>query len=87
MTTAEKIRAKLGGLSPEKLEIVDESHKHAGHEGARSGGGHYAVTIVSLAFSGKNAMARHRMIYGALSDLMQREIHTLSIKAYTPDEI
>lgn len=87
MTTAEKIRAKLGALAPEKLDIVDESHKHAGHEGAKGGGGHYAVTIVSRAFEGKNAMARQRLVYGTLSDLMRGEIHALSIRAYTPGEI
>lgn len=85
MTTAEKIRARLGALAPEKLDIVDESHKHAGHEGAKEGG-HYAVTIVSRAFEGKNTPARHRMVYGALSDLMPGEIHALSIKVYTPGE-
>ncbi|MBI2310920.1 MAG: BolA family transcriptional regulator [Betaproteobacteria bacterium] len=87
MTTVEKIRARLGALSPEKLDIVDESHKHAGHEGAKGGGGHYAVTIVSRVFEGKNTMARHRMVYGAVSDLMPREIHALSIRASAPGEI
>lgn len=87
MTTAEKIRARLGALAPEKLDIVDESHQHAGHEGAKGGGGHYAVTIVSRAFEGKNTLARHRMVHGALSDLMPGEIHALSIKVYTPGEI
>lgn len=87
MNTSEKIQQKLAALSPESVQIVDESSKHAGHEGARSGGGHYHVIIVSRQFSGKPVMARHRMVYAALADLMQKEIHALSIKACTPDEI
>lgn len=87
MNTSEKIQQKLAALSPESVQIVDESSKHTGHEGARSGGGHYHVIIVSRQFSGKPVMARHRMVYAALADLMQKEIHALSIKACTPDEI
>lgn len=86
MTTVEKIRGKLNSLAPESLDIIDESGKHAGHAGAM-GGGHYAVTIVSRAFAGKNTMLRHRMVYDTLADMMRREIHALSIKACTPDEI
>ena len=86
MTTVKKIRDKLNSLAPESLDIIDESSKHAGHAGAK-GGGHYAVTIVSRAFAGKDTMLRHRMVYGTLADMMHREIHALSIKACTPDEI
>jgi BolA protein len=68
------------------LEIIDESHKHAGHAGARDGGGHYVLNIVSAQFSGKNTVARHRMIYSALGELMKREIHALTILARAPDE-
>ena len=85
MSNIEKIRQQLASLAPESLEIVDESSKHAGHEGAKSGG-HYQVTIVSRQFHGKTNMARHRMVYAALSPMMHKEIHALSIKAYTPEE-
>ena len=86
MSTIENIRQQLALLAPENLEIVDESSKHAGHEGAK-GGGHYQMTIVSSQFRGKSTIARHRMVYGALSGMMRKEIHALSIKAYTPEEI
>lgn len=86
MSVIEKIRRQLASLAPENLEIMDESSKHAGHEGAK-GGGHYQMTIVSSQFRGKSTMARHRMVYGALSGMMRKEIHALSIKAYTPEEI
>ena len=74
-------------LAPEQIAIVDESAQHAGHAGARSGGGHFAVTLVSSAFNGKGLLERHRIVYAALGDLMQREIHALSIKAYASDEV
>lgn len=86
MSLEARMRELLGVLDPESLEILDESALHAGHEGAKSGGGHYHVTIVSPKFAGQSAMARHRMVYGALSGLMPREIHALSIKALAPDE-
>lgn len=85
MSNIEKIRQQLASLAPESLEIVDESSKHAGHEGAKSGG-YYQMTIVSRQFHGKTNMARHRMVYAALSVMMHKEIHALSIKAYTPEE-
>ena len=85
MSNIEKIRRQLASLAPENLEIVDESSKHAGHVGAKSGG-HYQMTIVSRQFHGKTSMARHRMVYAALSGMMHKEIHALSIKAYTPEE-
>ena len=81
------IRQKLSVLEPEKIEIVDESARHAGHEGAKSGGGHYLLTIVSRKFSGKSALARHRLVYTALQEMMHKNIHALSVKAYTPEEI
>jgi BolA protein len=82
------IRERLtAAFTPEQLDIIDESHLHAGHAGARSGGGHFAVTIVSTAFAGHNLLARHRMVYDALGDAMQTDIHALSIKAYTPEEL
>ncbi len=82
------IRERLtAALAPASLDIVDESHKHSGHEGAKSGGGHFVVTIVSDAFKDTRLLERHRMVYNALADAMQSEIHALSIKAYTTDEI
>lgn len=87
MTIAASMREKLAALSPESLEILDESGLHAGHAGARDGGGHYQLVIVSDAFSGQPLQARHRMVYAALGPLMHKEIHALAIKAYAPDEI
>lgn len=81
------MRECLAPLAPESLHIVDDSAAHAGHEGARGGGGHYQLTIVSRNFQGQNQLARHRLVYAALGDLMRREIHALSIRAFTPDEI
>ncbi len=86
MNTAEKIRQRLAALNPEHIEILDESAKHAGHEGAKGGGGHYWLTIVSPQLAGVPTLARHRMIYDLLGDMMHKEIHALSIKAYTPGE-
>lgn len=80
------MKQKLAALHPLKLDIVDESHKHAGHAGARSGGGHYLLQIISTDFVGKSKMARHRMIYSALADMMERDIHALTIDARTPLE-
>lgn len=82
-----RIRACLAQLDPLHVEIIDESHKHAGHAGAREGGGHYVLHIVSARFAGNNTVARHRMIYSALGDMMKREIHALTIQASAPDEI
>ena len=73
-------------LAPRHLAISDDSHRHAGHAGARSGQGHFSVDIVSAAFAGKAPLARHRLVYAALDDLMQADIHALSIRARTPDE-
>lgn len=87
MNVASEIRQRLAGLEPESLEIVDESRQHVGHEGAKSGGGHYQLVIVSARFVGKPLQLRHRMIYQALGALMQKEIHALAIRAYAPDEI
>jgi len=81
----EQIRQRLQQtLQPVSLDIEDESHLHAGHPGARDGGGHFVVTIVSEAFAGKPLLARHKMVYAALDDMMKTDIHALSIKADTP---
>jgi len=87
MTVADRIEKKLAALKPESLEIVDESRAHAGHAGAKSGGGHYRLLIVSPAFAGKTAQLRHRMVYEALGPMMKHDIHALAIKAYAPGEI
>ena len=87
MTTADLIRERLAPLAPEALEVFDESHEHAGHAGAKDGGGHYQLVIVSREFAGKPAVARHRLVYEALSDLMPGRIHALAIQAYAPEEM
>lgn len=84
---AARIEALLQqALSPTSVKILDESHLHAGHAGARSGGGHFAVTVISPRFAGLSTAKRHRLVYDALGDMMRREIHALSIQALTPDE-
>ena len=83
----ERIRLKLAALRPESVEIHDDSAAHAGHAGARAGGGHYSLVIVSGAFTGQPAQQRHRMVYAALGDMMTRDIHALAIRAFAPDEI
>jgi len=82
----ERMRSALLALSPQALEIRDDSHKHVGHEGARDGRGHFAVDITSAAFEGMAPLARHRSVYAALGDLMQTDIHALQIRARTPSE-
>jgi BolA protein len=73
-------------LKPQLLEIIDNSAAHAGHAGAKSGGGHYHVTIVSEAFEDKSLVQRHQLIYKALGDLMKQQIHALGINALSPTE-
>ena len=87
MNRIDAMKGKLAVLNPVALEIIDESHKHAGHAGARDGGGHYLLQIVTSEFSGKTTMTRHRMIYSALGEMMKHEIHALNIQAKTPEEI
>lgn len=83
----EKIRAAIeAALHPVHLEIVDQSHRHAGHAGARDGRGHFDVLIVSDNFKGKLPLARHRMVFAAVGNLMETDIHALSIKALSTDE-
>jgi BolA protein len=74
-------------LAPESLVVEDDSHKHAGHEGARGGLGHFSVFIVSAKFNGMNRLARHRAVYAALGDMMQTDIHALAIDAVASDEL
>lgn len=85
--TIAEIKARLATLTPQHVEIIDESAQHAGHVGAKSGGGHFQLTIISPAFSGLNIVARHRAIYQALGDLMSTRVHALSINAYSPEEL
>jgi BolA protein len=84
--TIEQMRARLAALTPSEMAIDDESALHAGHEGAKSGGGHYRLRLISKRFSGLPRMARHRLVYDALHDLMQRDIHALSMTLLAPDE-
>ncbi len=87
MTTTNLIRQKLtDALQPKVLEIIDQSAAHAGHAGARQGGGHYYVTIVSDHFDQLSLLKRHQLVYQTLGELMQHEIHALSINALTPSE-
>lgn len=74
------------GLDTDDIAIRDDSHLHVGHEGAKSGLGHFHVTIRSPRFSGINQINRHRMIYDAVGELMQTDIHALSIRALAPEE-
>ena len=82
-----QIRSRLeAAFTPAVLEVVDESHRHAGHAGARDGRGHFLVRIVSDCFEGVKPLARHRMVYAALGPLMQTDIHALSLEALSPTE-
>lgn len=85
--TPAAMRSLLATLDPLSMEIADDSALHAGHAGARGGGGHYRLRIVSTRFAGLSTVARHRLVYETLGDLMQREIHALAIDARSPDQI
>jgi len=87
MSVVQAMRERLAVLEPVSIEIRDDSAKHAGHAGARGGGGHYRLDIVSPRFAGRRTMERHRLVYDALGPLMTREIHALSIAAKSPDEL
>jgi BolA protein len=86
MTTLQRIEQCLAALEPESVAVTDDSANHAGHPGARSGGGHFELTIVSPRFAGKSRIERHRMVYAALAPLMQRDIHALALRTYAPGE-
>jgi BolA protein len=88
MTRVEKIQqALVEKLAPSHIDIYDDSASHAGHAGVRaSGGGHFYATIVSSTFEGRTLIRRHQLVYEALGELMQTDIHALSIKAFTPSE-
>lgn len=73
------IKMRLEARLNAEVQVIDESHLHAGHEGAKSGGGHYRVKLKSAQFKGLRTLARHRLVYDALSDWMKKEIHALAI--------
>jgi len=82
---AEIERRLRAALAPLELRLQDDSAQHAGHAGAREGG-HYSVSIVSASFTGLNKVARHRLVYHSLGDLMQQGIHALAVQARAPGE-
>jgi BolA family transcriptional regulator, general stress-responsive regulator len=87
VSVADTIRTRLQALEPLALDLVDESEQHRGHAGYREGGNtHWRVSIVSPQFAGKPTVARHRMVYQALGELMQHPIHALAITARSPEE-
>jgi BolA protein len=85
---ADTIRRKLTErLAPTRLDVIDESHRHAGHAGARpEGETHFAVTIVAAAFAGLNRVARQRLVYDILADELATRVHALSLTTLAPDE-
>jgi BolA protein len=85
-TRLEKLARRLRLLEPQRLEIVDESDRHAGHAGAADGRGHFTVLVVSDRFSGLPRVRRHQLVYEAAGDLMTTDIHALSIHALAPGE-
>jgi BolA family transcriptional regulator, general stress-responsive regulator len=85
-TRVARLEAALRALAPTRLEVTDDSHKHVGHEGARDGRGHFSVVVVSEEFIGRAPLTRHRMVYAAVGDLMQTDIHALAVQARTPEE-
>ncbi|HUC09750.1 MAG TPA: BolA family protein [Stellaceae bacterium] len=89
MSVADTIRTKLSQrLAPTRLDIVDESHRHAGHAGARpEGETHFALTIVAAAFAGQSRVARQRLVYQILAEELTTRIHALSLTTLTPEEV
>jgi BolA protein len=84
----DEIRSRLSAtFSPETCLLEDESAAHAGHAGAASGGGHYRLKLVSALFEGQNRVARHRLVYHSLLDMMHKDIHALAITALAPSEV
>ena len=83
---AERDRLLKAAFAPLTLLVKDQSHLHAGHEGAKDGRGHFDVTIVSARFDGQSRLSRHRMVYDALGSLMASDIHALRIDATAPSD-
>jgi BolA protein len=88
VAVADRIRAKLtSGLAPLRLEVIDDSHLHAGHAGAREGGeSHFTVEVVSAAFDGMGRVARQRLVYGLLADELAGPVHALALRTLAPSE-
>jgi BolA protein len=82
----ERLTERLQALEPDQLEVVDDSHHHAGHVGAADGRGHFTVFVVSKRFAGLTALRRHQLVYEVVGDLMLTDIHALSIQALAPGE-
>ena len=84
---SERIVAELQrALHTDQVELIDDSHLHAGHAGARDGRGHFRVRVISADFAGLRTLQRHQLVYRSLGELMQTDIHALSITALTPEE-
>jgi BolA protein len=84
----DRIRSRLlATFTPVECQLLDESHLHAGHAGAKSGGGHYRLHMVSTRFEGLNRVSRHRLVYDSLRDMMHTDIHALTIIALAPSEV
>lgn len=82
----ERLEARLReALDATHCEVIDESHLHAGHAGAKDGGGHFRATIVSSRFDGLNRVRCQQLVYATVDDWMGKEIHALSMKTYTPE--
>lgn len=86
MNRIARLRSALAALDPLELEIVDESHLHAGHAGAATGRGHFRVRLVSNRFAGLKPLARHRAVYDALGTLLETDIHALTLETLSPAE-
>lgn len=84
---AATVRQRLAVLTPQSLELNDDSERHAGHAGARAGGRHYRLRIISPCFTGLGRLARHRLVHEALGDLLHGPIHALGVQALTPAEV
>lgn len=82
----QRLTERLQALEPDHLEVVDDSHRHAGHAGAADGRGHFSVAVVSKRFDGLNTLRRHRLVYEVVGDMMLTDIHALSIQALAPGE-
>ena len=85
-TRVARLIERLQALEPEHLDVVDDSHRHAGHAGAADGRGHFTVLLVSNRFTGLNTLHRHRLVYEVVGDLMTTDVHALSIQALAPGE-
>lgn len=82
----ERLLLRLSALQPERVEVIDDSHQHAGHAGAADGRGHFTVLVVSKRFAGLSTLRRHRLVYDAVGDMMTTDLHALSIQALAPGE-